>query len=200
MAVKQLNIPNVGDDVLYHMAGAIRPAKVVTGGDSETTYIGLSVQTASDGSPGALDKCAPIFYTYCPHGEGEGHWQWKEELNMKQIVVGVNELGQVTKPEAVPVVHVEPPIVSPYVEETPKLPVGVGGVLSPESDLGKVIASELLTIRSAASKLQSFVKVRPEQAPRIVISGTEADKEQFNTMLAAIAVSCENTRATLFGL
>lgn len=193
MPVKKIQLPVVGDDVLYHMNGVVRPAKVVVGSDGSTTYAGLQVQTASDGTPTGVDKCSPTFFAYSPHGEKDGYWQWKEEITMNKKVVNVNEAGQIVEEQPVPVptVETEP---SPVVTESPSLPVGVGGYLSPDSNLGKIVFLQIETIKAAAKKIMEMKK-----NGRINVTGTLADVEQFQTMVEAIGHSQEELRTVLFG-
>lgn len=193
MPVKQIQLPVVGDDVLYHMNSTVRPAKVVVGSDGSTTYAGLQVLTASDGTPSGVDKCSPTFFAYSPHGEKDGYWQWKEEITMNKKVVNVNEAGQIVEEQPVPVptVETEP---SPVVTESPSLPVGVGGYLSPDSNLGKIVFLQIETIKAAAKKIMEMKK-----NGRINVTGTLADVEQFQTMVEAIGHSQEELRTVLFG-
>lgn len=196
--MKSVRIPNVGDEVLYHMNGTVRPGKVVTGGDDQSTYVGLLIMTASDGTPGGLDKCAPTFYAYSPYGEKDGHWQWKDEMNQKEITVQLNDAGQVVAAnsvEPVPSTKVEE---ASAVEEPPdvsnQIPIGVQGVMSPESNLGKVVDLQIQTIKAAVSKVMMMTK-----NGRLTVSGSAADVEQFQTMIEAIGKSQEELRTILFG-
>lgn len=193
MPVKQIQLPVVGDDVLYHMNGVVRPAKVVVGSDGSTTYAGLQVLTASDGTPTGVDKCSPTFFAYSPHGEKNGYWQWKEEITMNKKVVNVNEAGQIVEEQPVPVppVETEP---APVVTESPSLPVGAGGALSPESNLGQIVKFEIETIKAAVSKIMGMTK-----NGRLTVTGSPADVEQFKIMVEVIGKAQEELRTVLFG-
>lgn len=201
MATKRLVMPVVGEDVLFNLNGNFRPAKVVSGSDGLSTYLGLSVQTCGDGSPSGTDLCGPIFFTYCNHGDGIGQWKGYDEVAMKRYTLNVDDsTGQVVN--AATEVQTPQPVVEqaavlepdPMVEKSPSLPVGVGGCLSPESNLGKIVFLQIETIKAAATKIMGMTK-----NGRLTVTGAPADVEQFQTMVEAIGHSQEELRTVLFG-
>ncbi len=200
MATKKLVMPVVGEDVLFNLNGRYRPAKVVAGGDGVSTYLGLSVQTCGDGSPFGTDLCGPIFFIYCNYGYGIGKWKWYDEVAMKRYTLNVDDsTGQVvnTDPVVAATVIPDPAQVvesAPVVTASPPLPVGVGGCLSPESNLGKIVFLQIETIKAAATKITGMTK-----NGRITVTGAPADVEQFQTMVEAIGHSQEELRTVLFG-
>jgi hypothetical protein len=218
MATKKLVMPVVGEDVLFNLNGRARPAKVVTGCDGVSTYLGLSVQTCGDGSPFGTDLCGPIFFICCKYGDGIGKWKWYDEVAMKRYTLNVDDsTGQVVNTDPVVAATVIPdpaqvvesaPVVAatvipdpaqvvesaPVVTASPPLPVGVGGCLSPESNLGKIVFLQIETIKAAATKITGMTK-----NGRITVTGAPADVEQFQTMVEAIGHSQEELRTVLFG-
>ena len=202
MANKLVKLPIVGDDVLYHMNGTVRPAKVLAADTSGSTYLWLLVMAASDGTPTGLDKCAPVFSAYSEHGSSDGCWEWRDDMNFKRMVAEVNESGQTvaTKLEGSKIEEQEEqPVPVPVVESipaetVPSIPPGVGGALSPESNLGRIVDMQLHTIRAATSKLMDMKK-----NGRLKISGSDADVEQYQTMVEAIGKSEVELRTVLFG-
>ena len=188
MVTKKLRIPQVGDKLLFNLNGSIRPATVVTGGDETTTYVGVSVQAASDGGPDSLDKCSSIFYSYSPYGVGPGHWQWPDEVDLPNITVSLDENGAIVA--GVP----SDPTTTPTTSgEGAEVVPAVGLPLDGGSDLGKAIASHLLTIETAIRKTTEMMK-----NGRLSVAGSPEDITQLDTMLKAIGISCVEIKGRIF--
>ena len=123
-------------------------------------------------------------------------------MSFKRVVAEMNESGQMVgiRPEVAKTEEQEEqpmpaPVVEPIPAETaPSIPPGVGGALSPESNLGRIVDMQLQTIRAATSKLMAMRK-----NGRLKISGSDADVEQYQTMVEAIGKSEVELRTVLFG-
>ena len=94
MANKSVKLPIVGDDVLYHMNGTVRPAKVLGADTAAPEYAWLLVMAISDGTNASIDRCAPVFTAYTSYGTEDGKWQWRDDMSFKRVVAEMNESGQ----------------------------------------------------------------------------------------------------------